>query len=1705
MHLLRGPIPRILTLTAGFLLFIPAAFAYSFPLLGVTEPERTALEMGFSLQWALFGSLAGTNGSAFYYLALAAALVGALLMVFNKKNHNITTAACWLLMVILMLFAPYKSRLLFYPLDGHSECMASTNISLSENGVCGFMPQMVALHLGSVLHIMYYDLLNSAGLQNAVECGMARARIADNRLMYGGGAAQSILQDFHKRCGDDPPALLSDETRERYATGAENTFGEIVEEIKAGYEHTGRDDFPKPAIALVRDPSEAAGWNSDRRSDQWQRYVRGVEYLYRNLAGGAGDIVADPPTGAVPNEVSLSEAIDSIEAALEGYNTNLPDSISHFLFVADGGAVPDTSRVIAGRKDARCDNKVNFDYGTATACPGSIPDEAAMELRNRIFNEAETNSVLQNMPVLKANFQKNCGSSDSAVAGGSCSVTASVYASGGCAELADQTVKDLCADALGETSVSSAAHTGVCAKLTDPDAGKTVCADILSNPDETANPYVRELCQASQACGESSLEGEDMLAMMVDGVSTRVFSPNNPMISDVGKDLGSVNPKTLGWWGGFAGGIASFASKVLVDLGSFFSGATAVAFISIMRHLINLMMVAIPIVTPIFFIMGLIIPGNAMGLFFLSVMGMFVIKLVPVTWLIIDFIATVVSGGLKATESTTEQSLLLFGVAGLYLSSVGLTLFILFKIGDPGNLSALAKLDNAAKEAAEAGNRLTNGALTMVAALAAAVATGGVSGAAQAIAAQGRKAARKAGVDLPPSGTGGRGPNDTPPGTATEEGDPNDRGPNTGGDGAETTSEEVGADDWDTLTPAEQEERLAQGINDQAGGIYGAQSVREAMGQADADGNISVYNPQTGEMDTVNMNDARANLGGVSTPLDAHVQTFEKHQQAQAMEAGKEILEGQSPYGLEGVSYSSTTRDQELPPPPQEPEYERDEDGLPVVGGKQPTAPDQQQAATVTGQPGQTAVAQSSVAGQGVADQTPASGQASTTAPAANTATAAGTGPAAATVVGSAPAADNLSADKISTQKLENEKSSGDIERVAEKTTEKTTSPTESNVPPADAAVKVSSATVDKQAEAPQMEVDGVVRVPSVKAEELTFEQSAKIRHAELEGASARDKGDNALVAAEEKQGADRWMEETGFFKRAGMGAFSGAVGYLQASSGLLTSLPVVGNAIKEVLNERTQADVRVAGWAARGGSTDLGGLWQGFRQRSRDADQAERGAHWQQELSQMSAADSFTALQDGRAMQGQVNIARQSANQAAATTRSQYEVMAAKQEEIQLAESINNRVRGMSASQREAYDKSPQIQREVEIQAFHDVKGNFQLKDAVFSTADLKGVGTLSATQNINQLQVDAAMMQGGVMGTYNYVDENGKEQVGKVDVGTRTLGMLANAQAAKGYSGQLDQMLLNHYKVREKQIRGGSGQAIRPGGSKADIQSYIDRDIGADYESFAIQDIVFKKEMFREIEGKARALKQRKVEEVQLKPQMRAEMQAKIASEMAQIKIDNPNLSQAQVSRMENELEKKYDAEMKLNLPLERIHVVASNKGYQSVMSQTRMAVADDANNMKDIYDKELKSLKKLYGGSGNLSSKHFQPFRMVGKDNVRADLDSFTDEFSTILMDNLGENRAEVMKQVRDKLENQDIDKMFSLERNAKKGHQVYRATGAIAQLRSINDAKLNKILDAMERNNGKFVETSVKGEGGYADGFDSTNSGIPKYVTISSDDE
>jgi hypothetical protein len=230
---------------------------------------------------------------------------------------------------------------------------------------------------------------------------------------------------------------------------------------------------------------------------------------------------------------------------------------------------------------------------------------------------------------------------------------------------------------------------------------------------------------------------------LIHGVTLNTFIKNAQTPEERGTvadatEIRVVGSNLLTSTGGY---LAQFFGQILIAVGAFFTGAVAQAFVGFLQLVVQLTIMALIVLTPFLLLAGVLMPSAAAGVIFVSVIAAFVLQFVPVTMIILNYLGGLIYEIIGATNlagSTTIRNMLIIAMSGLYTTVVGLTLYLMFKLGDPSALiGRLGSLDDAAKKAADAGMKATlaaaAGALTILGAT-----VGGTGGALMKFAAGGR-------------------------------------------------------------------------------------------------------------------------------------------------------------------------------------------------------------------------------------------------------------------------------------------------------------------------------------------------------------------------------------------------------------------------------------------------------------------------------------------------------------------------------------------------------------------------------------------------------------------------------------------------------------------------------------------------------------------------------------------------------------------------------------------------------------------------------------------------------------------------------------------------------------------------------------------------------------------------------------------------------
>lgn len=741
----------------------------AFPFLGDSNQAIWA-QNGFLVQWTLFGGLSASDGSTLYFLALTATLVGTLSIIFNSKFQDVKTIGSWFVLVVLMLFAPYNSRLLFYPIEGSGNCVAAPALTTGTAhssgsgkyaGICGFTPQVVAMHVGNTVSVLIYEIFKSKEFSTQIAAMRARSEwLSDKTLQEIPPAVAEDIKVFKSRCRDTQllPSDYAYSGTVGTSTGAaapsspfklsDVIHDEVVSYFGSNAVQQARGSLlNRPAVVLYS--SKPADWDTE----SWRLYKLGLGELFSSvfrLKDDAGKAVTEvlDTCGEYcggKGQIDVATAVRKINDMLA--SAKGPRDVGYYIGAASpSGELDASSKLLATRTTAA--NNYVYRQGSAKnitkdfeqGSDASDNADAVGALIKALNNP--NNKWLATMPVGRVTFatQKNPGSGASTI-----SVAArKPLATMDCSKLADEASRSVLSQVLMNDERAEVSE-AICWKpLIDYIYEKGASLDLSSgsNPAAVINtcggdPRAMKIAQQMAAQGASRDAAVDVVLAPI--LRNAVVASNGA--DSKGKDavatpnLSSYSPDNIGLTG-YAGGVAAFLGKIGTAVSGKLSGVQAAATIAIMQSLVELAVLALLVVTPILFLMGLLIPSNAAGLLIISVMGVFILRLVPSTLVIIDALAGIIRNG--ASEAAGSgitgwanaqfyDGLILYMVAGLYGSVIGLTMFIMFKLGDPSNLSSLKDLDRAAGQIADSGVK----ALQKIAAV---VGTFGFAGAAGAVA-----------------------------------------------------------------------------------------------------------------------------------------------------------------------------------------------------------------------------------------------------------------------------------------------------------------------------------------------------------------------------------------------------------------------------------------------------------------------------------------------------------------------------------------------------------------------------------------------------------------------------------------------------------------------------------------------------------------------------------------------------------------------------------------------------------------------------------------------------------------------------------------------------------------------------------------------------------------------------------------------------------
>lgn len=790
-----------------------------FPYLSPVQEQRNVIFNAFGFQMLLFGGINGTASvavKALSYLAMTAVLVGALMIIFNPKHRKVSTIAPWLLLVIITVFAPYGSKLLFTPLaktvkygiGGDNQTVTSC---MDTPAACGFAPQVLGIHIASLLQLTFSDLFNSHQWKGLIQQSNSMQNLYSDPKMVASPEWVARVKDYSHNCGPvyDWNTVINYRLNDKKATNVPDRFVPQTmlsewEKFKAPYlaTDTGRFQIYPPRAIRLYDESDYPGLKASDEfvKNSWianqRKYEDGLTKLY-NIVVNESDkkrVVVGTPKEAdeIPASVALAKMQKfSFFDAFYGFETgalqctinNRCGMMPGFVFIWKGADNGSEAAFYRACYNAGVDG-LDSNY-LKVACNGRMPQDQAESFRKFLNNEgvrylggyeSDENSMLggsvasgtpweglvtkevmsdpvfRDMPVGVISYamaDPTNGSSEKAQVVGdepmmSClaegdrlmnEATSWTLGNAGKAKQLEKLRVLLAGKAVPEKDANDLT-TLTLSKIYDAEntcEGK-VCPYVSDEP--LANNFIKAY-ESAEGDMESSVGTKlddsqrwaALIRMAMNAIQTAtttngrqteaegVATKNATEVTLVGNETLTA----IGGWG------AVFFGKILTGIGAWITGPLSAAIVYFLSLLVDMSLLILIVLTPIMFVIALAMPGAALGVMTIAVMGAFILKTVPITLLVLNniggMIYTMIGAG-GGENSAVMQNLMILAMAGLYANIVGMTFFLLFKLGDPATvLSRMTALDGSAKQISERGM-----AAAIAAASAAGLAVGGAIG-----------------------------------------------------------------------------------------------------------------------------------------------------------------------------------------------------------------------------------------------------------------------------------------------------------------------------------------------------------------------------------------------------------------------------------------------------------------------------------------------------------------------------------------------------------------------------------------------------------------------------------------------------------------------------------------------------------------------------------------------------------------------------------------------------------------------------------------------------------------------------------------------------------------------------------------------------------------------------------------------------------------
>ena len=848
----------------------------------------------------------------------------------------------------------------------------------------------------------------------------------------------------------------------------------------------------------------------------------------------------------------------------------------------------------------------------------------------------------------------------------------------------------------------------------------------------------------------------------------------------------------------FGGAAATMFGKVLAKIGATFTGPLASAIVYFMNILVNMALLIIIVLTPILFVIGLAMPGAAMGMLTIAVLGAFILKLTPVTLLVLNNIGGMVYDMIGAGGEANKgvmQDLMILAMAGLYANVVGLTFFLLFKLGDASTvLSRFTAIDGSAKQIADKGWDMTKAAALLAATTVGTAVTGGIGGLigrAQLGGAAARAQGELTDAQRAAQMGGNRDePNPDDPNTAPGTGD----GPSGGGAGG-AANQVAAAEDLLDSQPKTQEE-IAQANYEER--MRRSEIGAEAFGQELRNRALGLGGSEGDARPQVSLNEQQL-PDGQSLAIPNTTGASEEGDDlppAMVSSSGAPILGGGSG-GAAAGSVGGATANQAL-----------GAGGRPPAGSQQEMV--QQRLNQIQADRTAQNVSSSMSRLQAMANDT--SLKPETRAEAQR----------ALNMVSSQMTDESIrDANQVMAQALDTHQDGMTMQMYEGRQVRR------ANLEH-DVAARLASFNAQYGARMDDLSSRKARGISLTQSEETELANmktvvddlnSINTTELVMGDIDARlGATDRLRTALDVRANADKLPSYKASFASGVYGAFAG-------TGGGLTKIPVIGPMIAETLNERHQAPERARAWAAAGGY----GKW------SKLQSSAKRMGFYQKEMAPIAAGTQYEAMLVGGGFQAQADIARQGVIENVARSRSLYDAMVASRtvgsidkfkaeinDDQKFKASATNRILNTNPSLKvnsdefnKAMDKEFQTELTRRFENSIDMDKNPNFK-AYLDIGELEGLGRIQSADRVHSIRTEAQFAQGAVYnakrlkGGGNRLGDLTPEEMlaqGKVEVETvgvaltpELLNRKRSAAAVRSFDNTLENVLVDNYGVVEK-----------------------------------------------------------------------------------------------------------------------------------------------------------------------------------------------------------------------------------------------------------------------------------------------------------------